>query len=152
MVAASDTLGVKQTGKAKAVLIVDSRADKAQREALIRLAKKEGGKLVENVVAVRTAKVNLEFCPCDEGGCAKLHAGEAKIETRCLSAKHDKVCGNESAFYPPLARDVTARPAAHPPRRRGPADRPRPRGPGRRDHDHRRPRRRRIRQQRALGA
>jgi hypothetical protein len=111
VVAASDTLGVKQTGKAKAVLIVDRRADKAQREALIRLAKKEGGKLVENVVAVRSAKVNLELCPCDEGGCARLHAGEAKIETRCLSAKHDKVCGNECAFYPPLVRGVKVKPA-----------------------------------------
>jgi hypothetical protein len=111
VVAASDTLGVKQTGKAKAVLIVDSRADKAQREALIRLAKKEGGPLVENVVAVRSAKVNLELCPCDAGGCAKLHAGPAKIETRCLNAKHDKVCGNESAFYPPLVRGVKVKPA-----------------------------------------
>src|SRR6516164_2990965 len=37
VVAASDTLGLKQTGPAKAVLIVDSRANAAQRDALIRL-------------------------------------------------------------------------------------------------------------------
>ena len=37
--------------------------------------------------------------------------GTARIETRCLDAKHDKVCGNESAFYPPLARNVKVRPA-----------------------------------------
>ena len=37
--------------------------------------------------------------------------GAARIETRCLDEKHDKVCGNESAFYPPLARNVKVRPA-----------------------------------------
>ena len=39
-------------------------------------------------------------------------AGKARIETRCMNAKHDKVCGNESAMYPPLARDVKATAAA----------------------------------------
>jgi hypothetical protein len=111
VVAASDTLGLKQTGAAKAVLIVDSRANSAQREALIRLAKQQGGDLVANVVAVQDAKVELNFCDCEKGGCAKLTAGAAKIETRCLDEKHDKVCGNESAFYPPLAKGVKARPA-----------------------------------------
>jgi hypothetical protein len=111
VVAASDTLGLKQTGPAQAVLIVDSRADAAQRAALIRLARRQGGDLVANVVGVQSAKVALEVCDCAEGGCAKLAAGPARIETRCLNEKHDKVCGNESAFYPPLARDVKARPA-----------------------------------------
>jgi hypothetical protein len=111
VVAASDTLGLEQTGSAKAVLIVDSRANARQREALAALAKKEGGDLVKKVVAVQTAKVDLEICPCAGNGCAVLTAGPAKIATRCLDEKHDKVCGNESAFYPPLARDVTVRPA-----------------------------------------
>ena len=106
VVAASDTLGLEQTGPAKAVLIVDSRANAAQRDALDRLARKQGGDLVKNVVAVQSARVEL-----DVGGCAKLVAGPARIETRCLDAKHDKVCGNESAFYPPLARGVQVRPA-----------------------------------------
>src|SRR5437764_3336440 len=39
VVAASDTLGLEQTGPAKAVLIVDERASAAQRAALVRLAK-----------------------------------------------------------------------------------------------------------------
>jgi hypothetical protein len=111
VVEASDTLGVKQTAAAKAVLIVDSRANAAQRAALIRLAKRQGGDLVANVVAVESAKVNLELCPCEEGACGKLSAGAARIETRCLDAKHDKVCGNESAFYPPLAEGVKVKPA-----------------------------------------
>src|SRR5437588_7806566 len=54
VVAASDTLGLAQTGPAKAVLIVDSRADAAQRDALVRLAKRQGGELLKNVVAVQS--------------------------------------------------------------------------------------------------
>ena len=111
VVAASDTLGLKQTGQSKAVLIVDSRATPAQKAALIKLAKKEGGELTANVVGVESAKVDLEICACEGNGCATLKAGPAKIETRCLDAKHDKICGNESAFYPPLAKDVNVRAA-----------------------------------------
>lgn len=111
VVGAHDTLGCTQTGKAKAVLIVDSRASAAQKDALTKLAKKQGGELVANVVAVESAKVKLDFCPCSENGCATLEAGKAKIETRCLNAQHDKVCGNESAFYPPLTKGVKVTPA-----------------------------------------
>ncbi len=93
------------------MLILDSRANARQRAALTALARKQGGALVENVVAVHSAKVDLDVCECAEGGCAVLDAGCAKISTRCLDAKHDKVCGNESAFYPPLALDVDVRPA-----------------------------------------
>jgi hypothetical protein len=111
IVAASDTLGTPQTGPSQAVLIVDRRADSKQRAALIAFAKQQGGSLVGKVVAVKTAKVELDLCPCDNGGCAVLDAGTAKIQTRCIDVKHDKVCGNETAFYPPLARNVTVRPA-----------------------------------------
>jgi hypothetical protein len=111
VVAASDTLGLEQTGPAKVVLIVDSRADAAQRDALVRLAKRQGGELLKNVVAVQSARVDLDVCGCEEGGCGKLVAGPARIETRCLDDKHDKICGNESAFYPPLAKGVHVRPA-----------------------------------------
>jgi hypothetical protein len=111
VIAASDTLGVKQTGQSKAVLIVDSRANKEQRAALIRLAKQQGGELVANVVAVESASVDLDVCKCAEGGCGVLKAGPARIETRCLEEKHDTVCGNESAYYPPLARNVSVKPA-----------------------------------------
>jgi len=110
IVAAKDTLGLKQTGKAKSVLIVDSRANAEQRQALINLARKQGGELTANVVHVESAKVDLSICPCSENGCATLTAGGAKIETRCLG-DHDKVCGNEHAFYPPLTRGVEVKPA-----------------------------------------
>ena len=111
VIAASDTLGVKQTGEGKAVLIVDSRANKEQRAALIRLAKQQGGELVANVVGVQSARVDLDVCKCAEGGCGVLSAGPARIETRCLEEKHDVVCGNETAYYPPLSRNVKAKPA-----------------------------------------
>jgi hypothetical protein len=111
VVAASDTLGLAQTGPAKAVLIVDSRANAAQRDALVRLAKKQGGDLVKNVVKVEAAPITLDTCVCKGEGCAKLSAGGAKIETRCLDAHHDKKCGNETAFYPPLAKNVSAQAA-----------------------------------------
>lgn len=111
VLAASDTLGTQQTSQGKAVLIVDERANSQQKEALIALAKQQGGDLLGNVVAVRSARVELSVCDCAEGGCGTLRAGDARIETRCLDHKHDKVCGNESAFFPPLARDVKALPA-----------------------------------------
>jgi hypothetical protein len=111
VVAASDTLGVTQTGAAKAVLIVDSRANPQQRAALIRLAKAQGGQLLANVISVESATVDLEVCPCADGGCGKLTAGAARIETRCLDHKSDKICGNESAFFPPLSAGVKVHPA-----------------------------------------
>jgi hypothetical protein len=111
VIAAADTLGTTETPRAKAVLIVDKRATAEQKAALIKLARKQGGDLTANVVKVLSEKVELEICPCAENGCAKLKAGAAKIETRCVSVKHDKVCGNESAYYPPLAKGVKASPA-----------------------------------------
>jgi hypothetical protein len=106
VVAASDTLGLQQTGTSKAVILVDERADSAQRAALINFAKQQAGSLLGNIVAVRTSKVDLDVCTCKEGGCGRLQAGPARIETRCLNEKHDKICGNESAFYPPLSQSV----------------------------------------------
>ncbi len=111
VIEAQGTLGLCQPGKARAVLIVDKRASAAQKEALVKLARKQGGDLIGTVVSVQSEKVSLEICECKEGGCAKLNAGKAKIETRCLSAKHDKICGNESACYEPLTRGVKVTPA-----------------------------------------
>ncbi len=111
VIATSDTLGMEQTGPSRAVLIVDKKADAAQRAALIKLARKEGGQLIRNVVAVQTADVNFTVCACKGGACAELQAGAARVKTRCLNDQHDKVCGNETAFYPPLAKGVKVVPA-----------------------------------------
>lgn len=111
VVSASDTLGLEQTGVTRSVLLVDRKANRAQRAALIHLAQKGAGRLLGNVVGVQSAKVDLTICNCKGGACARLDAGVAKVETRCLNAVHDKVCGNESAYYPPLAKGVKAVPA-----------------------------------------
>jgi hypothetical protein len=111
VIAAHNTLGLDQTGPAKAVLIVDRRANASQREALVQLAKRQGGKLLANVVAVQSADVNLIACACKADACYELVAGGARIKTRCLDSNHDKACGNETAYYPPLTRGVTAQPA-----------------------------------------
>jgi len=107
VISAHDTLGLKQTGSSKAILIVDQRATKPQQQALIRLARQQAGELMDQVVAVESDKVELDVDRCPEGGCGLLRAGSAHIETRCLG-HHDKVCGNEIAFYPPLSKDVKA--------------------------------------------
>jgi hypothetical protein len=111
IIATSDTLGLEQTGPSKAVLIVDERASEAQSKALVRLAQKQAGKLLDKILRVQKAKVELDVATCKEGGCASLKAGQAHVQTRCLDVQHDKVCGNESAFYPPLCKDVKAQPA-----------------------------------------
>ena len=111
VVSACDTLGLEQTGPAKSVLIVDDRANTAQRAALIRLAKEQAGELIGKVLAVQSAKVDFDLSTCKDGGCAHLAAGNARIETRCLDGHHDKVCGNESEFYPPLSKGVKAQAA-----------------------------------------
>ena len=111
VVAARDTLGLKQLAPGKAILIVDERATKAQREALIQFVKDQAGELVADVVAVRTAPIDFNICPCDGNGCAMLSAGAARVKTRCLDADHDKACGNETTLYTPLAKGVTAKAA-----------------------------------------
>jgi hypothetical protein len=111
VIAARDTLGLKQTGPGQAIVIVDERANEAQRQALIELARKQGGELLSHIVKVEKAHVDLTICPCKNNGCATLNAGPAQIETRCIDEKCDKVCGNETAYYPPLAKNVNARAA-----------------------------------------
>ncbi|MCI0455838.1 MAG: DUF1326 domain-containing protein, partial [Gemmataceae bacterium] len=86
--------------------IVDARADPAQRQALIRLARRHGGDLVRNVIAVQTARVDLALGKGKEEVVAHLVAGDARIKTRPLDPVRDQVCGGEHEFYPPLSRNV----------------------------------------------
>ena len=111
VVAARETLGLKQLAPGKAVLIVDEKATPEQRAALVAFVKAQAGELVQDVLAVRAAPVNLTICNCEGMGCATLRAGAAKVTTRCLDAHADKACGNECAYYPPLAKGVTAQAA-----------------------------------------
>jgi hypothetical protein len=108
VVAARETLGLTQSLPGKAVVIIDQSATSEQRAALVEFVKAQAGDLVAEVVAVRTARVDLTVCDCAGEGCATLRAGDAKVTTRCLDAAHDKACGNECAYYPPLAKGVSA--------------------------------------------
>ena len=112
VVQASDTLGTQQTGASRAIVIVDSRATKEQQAALVKLARQQGGALLENVVAVQTSTIKVNVCDCKGHACADVDAGVVKIKTRCLDEKHDKHCGNEVAYYPPLTSGVKCTPAA----------------------------------------
>jgi hypothetical protein len=111
VISASETLGLKQSGPGRGVLIVDDRATKAQREALVAFAKTQAGSLLGEVIAVHTAPFDLTICKCDGEGCATLKAGTVKISTRCIDVDHDKACGNETTLYPPLAKGVAAKAA-----------------------------------------
>lgn len=89
---------------AKSVLIIDERATAEQRDALIGFAKRQAGRLLENVARIETAPIEITVNCCEERGCAKLVAGKlAAIQTRCTSAK-DHTCGNESVYYQPLTK------------------------------------------------
>jgi len=89
---------------AEAVLMVDDAATAAQREALIALARHEGGRLLENAVRVEYVPVVLDIPQDPHEGHALLRAGHlATIMTRPLN-HHDHICGNEVNFYPPLTK------------------------------------------------
>jgi hypothetical protein len=112
VLSASNTLGLEQSGPATTALIIDRRASDAQRNALVKMVRRQGGKLLQNIVAIERADVDLTVCECKNDSCAVVTAGKASIKTRCIDADHDKACGNETAFYPPLTSGVRARPAA----------------------------------------
>lgn len=93
------------------VLFVDDSANDAQRDALVAFAKERLGAYSIETPIVRRAPIALSTGCCDKAGCAELSVGEeVVVETRCV-CEHDKHCGNESLFYPPLTGDVTIVPA-----------------------------------------
>ncbi len=105
-------LATEPVNPAKAVLIVDSRADAEQRLALQSFARHMGGDLLKDVVKVDYAPIELSVENGNiHSGVAKLTAGSlAEIRTRALNAG-DHVCGNEEVWYPPLTNTEHAMPA-----------------------------------------
>jgi Protein of unknown function (DUF1326) len=96
---------------AKAVLIVDRRANAAERHALEAMVRSEAGNLVRDVVRVDTAPIQLNVGRGDEHGSVSLEAGNlVRIRTRSLCAG-DHICGNEEVYYPPLVQTAHAMPA-----------------------------------------
>lgn len=113
-VRASATLGDTYSNPypAKSVVLVDAAASEAQQDALVDMAKAMGGMLLSDVVDVVAVPVEAEVGSCDKtGACALVKAGDiATIKTRCLG-DGDHICGNETAFYPPLTEVEAAVPA-----------------------------------------
>jgi hypothetical protein len=106
-VRAASTLG-DLTGEAypvRSFLIVDERADPAQRQALKEFARRMTGDLLDDIVRVEALPIQFSI----DGGSihearVTMSAGTlASIRTRAIQAE-DKVCGHEENFYPPLAK------------------------------------------------
>jgi hypothetical protein len=96
---------------ARSVLIVDSRANSQQRTALAAFAASMAGDLLDHVVRIETAPIQMAVEHGDLHGAAKLVAGKfARIETRSL-CQGDHLCGNESVYYPPLVALAHSMPA-----------------------------------------
>lgn len=92
-----------QPRSGRAVLIVDSKADSTQRQALTDFARSMAGTLVAEVVEVKSAPIEATLAACSKLGCAKVRAGDlVEISTSCLGRSHD-ICGNDETFYPPLS-------------------------------------------------
>jgi hypothetical protein len=91
---------------AKAVLIVDQRANAAQRAALVNFAQAQAGKLLSNVVATETRPIRFTV-DASKHGTASLEVGDlAQITTRAIT-EADEICHNEDVYYQPLVSHLT---------------------------------------------
>lgn len=118
----STTFSLDQPEKARAVVIVDEKANPEQRDALIALARKLADGRLDQIEAVKTARMNLKLeSKAVEAGRgswlasqtprAVFWAGDlARIATRPLD-RDDHFCGNEVVAYSPLSTAVEAQPA-----------------------------------------
>ncbi len=97
--------------KGRGLVIVDEKANAAQRDALVSFAKAQSGTLLSDVIKVQSAPIAMNTGGTDAHGAASLKAGElVNIQTRSLH-ESDKHCGNDRAYYPPLTRVDGATPA-----------------------------------------
>jgi len=114
VVKAGATLGDPYTNPypAKAVVIVDDKATGEQQKALIGFAQTMAGDLLNNVVRIEVAPIEIEVTHTDgHYGKTFMRAGNiAGIETRSLNG-HDHLCGNEEVYYKPLTPMMHAMPA-----------------------------------------
>jgi hypothetical protein len=104
---ASNTLGdvTSSAYPIKSVLIVDARANEAQRAALTAFAKQMGGDLFSEVVRVDAQPIDFTMAKASVHSrelCMKA-GKEAEIATRPLE-NGDQICHNEEVWYPPLTK------------------------------------------------
>lgn len=108
VVRASATLGdaFSNPFPARAVLIVDQRANPAQRAALVNFAQAQAGKLLSNVVSTETEPIRFTV-DAGKHGAASLEVGDlAEIVTRAITDT-DEICHNEDVYYQPLVSHLT---------------------------------------------
>ena len=114
VVKASATLGDVHTNAypVKSVLIVDERATPEQRMALQKFAARMGGDLMQQVVKVVYAPVDLTVKNNNiHSATATLKAGAlAEVTTRAIH-DGDHICTNEEVWYQPLTKLDHAMPA-----------------------------------------
>ena len=110
----ADTLGYQFTNAypAKAVLIVDEKANAEQRTALTEFAHAMGGKLFETVTRTETAPISLQMqYEGEHPTYARVKAGNlATISTRPIVGT-DKICGHEELLFKPLTPTMHVMPA-----------------------------------------
>ena len=87
---------------ARAIMIVDEKANEDQKCALVEFAQSMGGRLLENVIRVQSAPISMAVGEGEAHGSVTLKAGNiVTIQTRSLTGK-DHTCGNSFVYYPPL--------------------------------------------------
>jgi hypothetical protein len=105
VVRSSDTLGFQGLDNAKtlrSVILLDERADEAQRDALLRFVARHAQQASRDVARVDTLPIDMDLNLGTLEG--TLKAGkEVQLLTR-KARQGDCICSNEVAYYPPLAQ------------------------------------------------
>ncbi len=92
---------------AKAVLIVDERANDPQRAALAQFVQAQTAGLVSHIVAVESAPIHFQANVGGRHGYDALEAGNlVRVSTRAISDA-DHFCHNEEVYYQPLAAHLS---------------------------------------------
>lgn len=110
VVKSNSTLGdvTANSRSSQSVIVVDEKANAAQKQALVNMAKSLGGDLLEDIVWVQQRPIEFKTVAHGE---TVVQAGElASLETRCMN-HGDQMCGNEDVYYPPLTQVSQAMPA-----------------------------------------
>jgi hypothetical protein len=114
VVKAASTLGNVHASAypVKSMIIVDEKANPAQRLALKAFAQRMGGDLLQQVVAFDAAPIDFTIQDNNvHTASAKLTAGSlATIQTRAIN-NGDHLCTNEETWYNPLNKTTHAMPA-----------------------------------------
>jgi hypothetical protein len=103
VVRASATIGDPYANPlpARAVILLDARANDAQRAALVEFAGAQSPALLGNIIAVETQPIAFTFGA--HHGAVSVTAGTLlQLSTRSLN-EGDAICHNEAVFYQPLA-------------------------------------------------